>query len=91
MTSMADNKYHHPQEDQFRKWGVPLPEYHTHGTETDLESLREQLMPNEWHLEGNELVGKTLQGHVIMQRIPTNYILTGTDSDGLPMLREITL
>jgi hypothetical protein len=83
--------YHHPQEDEFRKWSVPLPNVATHGTEGDIADSMEKLMPNEWHLEGNILKGVTKQGHIIAQKIPTNVVLTGTDEKGLPVFREISL
>jgi len=74
-----------------RKWAVPLPEVHTHGTESDIENNLERLMPNEWVLDGNQLRGTTKDGHIIVQNIPTNKILIGKDAEGLPIFREIVL
>jgi len=86
-----DGFYHHPQEDMFRKFGVPLPTASTHGTEDSIRNSLERLVPNKWTLEGNMLIGETVEGHRIAQTIPTDYICRGSDAAGLPLLEKIVL
>lgn len=87
---MSDRQYYHPDTDQFRKWDVPLPTAESHGTEQELSENMKQLLPSEWRLEGNKLIGKTEMGELV-QTIPTDYILEGTDSKGLPKFRKVVL
>lgn len=80
--------YHHPDEDFLRKLQVPLPTTTGHGTEDDIEQNLKRLMPHSWVLEGNQLIGQTDMGKLV-QTIPTDVILTGTDSNGLPEFKKI--
>lgn len=73
---------------QYKNWGATPPSHDPHGGTIDEVLARaEQLLPNEWWLEGNVLKGKTRVG-TLAQRIPTNYILKGTE-DGLPVFEKI--
>lgn len=84
------NKYYHPDTDAMRKLDVALPTADSHGTEQEIQENMKQLLPNSWKLEGNRLIGKTELGNLV-QTIPTDYILEGTDSEGLPKFRKIVL
>ena len=85
---MAD--YHTPDEDFYRKLDVALPTTSQHGTEEGIASRLVPMMPKEWKLEGNQLIAETENGtHV--QTIPTDYILTGTDKEGLPVFKRIDI
>ena len=75
---------------EFEKWGKRPPSSEPHGTEEDIRNNMKQLLPNQWRLEGNILKGKTQMGELV-QRIPTDYILKGTDERGLPILEKIKL
>jgi len=70
------------------KLGIEPPKVSSHGTEDDIQRSLKRLIPNSWHLEGNQLVGKTEVGE-LRQSISTEYILTGTDEKGMPILRKI--
>lgn len=80
--------YHHPDEDLFRKLDVALPTSEGHGTDDEIRANMHQLLPNTWLLEGNQLKGMTEMGELV-QTIPTDYILTGTDSAGLPIFKRV--
>lgn len=88
---MPVNHYWHPQTDEFRKMGAPLPEAKAHGTE---DQIRERLQPVqvvEWKLQGNNLIGTTADGLKMCQQIPTDMILTGVDEDNRPILQKVEL
>lgn len=72
----------------FSRWNKPLPSVKVHGTPEELAEALTELRPNQWHLEGNKLVGDTPMG-LLVQFIPTDYILTGTSPDGLPIFKKI--
>ena len=68
----------------YKRWGVEPSSHVEHEFDPD------KLIPTaatRWWLEGNELHADTNHGHLV-QRIPTNYILTGVE-DGLPVFRKI--
>ena len=81
-------KYFHPQSDFFRKFNMPAPESISHGTIEDVTDKLEKVKPHSWRLEGNKLIAKTEIGELV-NFIPTNYILTGEDSEGLPIFRKV--
>ncbi len=87
---MANKPYFHPQADFWRKYELPEPEAIPHGTPDDISNEMKKLMPSSWHLQGNKLIGKTEMG-TLVQTIPTDYILTGTDSSGLPVFTKVVL
>lgn len=73
----------------YERWGVEGPTSQAHGIKD--EEILEKMIPmeaSEWWMEGNMLKAKTNHG-ILAQRIPTNYICTGTTSDGLPILKKI--
>ena len=84
------SKYYHPDTDFLRKLNVAPPTVITHTTEEDIAKNMKQLKPNQWRLEGNKLIGETEMG-TLVQFIPTDYILTGTDDKGLPILKRVVL
>lgn len=74
--------------EMYQRWGVEAPSHDEHGT---IEEIRERMVrasASQWHMEGNELVALTNHG-VIRQRISTDYILEGTDKQGLPVFRKV--
>lgn len=81
-------------EDQL-KWydylGKARPVHTPHGVNgDDLHKHMRRLTPYKWRLEGNKLIGETEMGPLI-QNIPTTHILTGTDSEGLPIFEKVVL
>lgn len=83
---MAD--YYHPQSDQYRKWDLPAPATATHGTEGDIREKMTPMLPAKWRMEGNQLIAETENG-THAQTIPSDRLLVGTDSKGLPIFRKI--
>lgn len=73
---------------EFERWGKTPPTSEAHGTEEDVRNNMIKLRPKTWVLEGNKLIGHTEHGPVV-QYLPTNYICTGVDDDGLPKLQKI--
>lgn len=74
--------------EMYQRWGVEAPSHDAHGTIEEIQEKMEQLRYHSWRLEGNELVGEGDHG-IIRQRIDPNYILTGTDKEGLPILKKV--
>lgn len=85
---MSNNLYSDAHLGWFDKHGVERPENIPHIKEEDIDKSMKRLMPNSWKLEGNKLTGMTDVGPLV-QFIDTNYILTGTDSEGLPVFKKI--
>lgn len=83
-------KYYHPDTDFLRKLDVALPTADEHGTEEEIQANMNQLLPNSWKLEGNQLKGMTSMGELV-QTVPSDVILTGTDTKGLPIFKRIVL
>lgn len=73
---------------EFEKWKKTPPSVAEHGTEAEIKEKMTKLMPNSWRLEGNKLIGDTDVGPLV-QLIPTDYILKGTDKKGLPIFEKI--
>lgn len=87
---MPTSNYYHPQADEYRKLGITPPESHVHGTEEDIRSRLKPVMPTNWHMEGNQLIGYTEMGK-LSQTIPTDYICHGVDDNGMPILKRVEL
>ena len=84
-------KYFHPDSDFFRKTlKVEPPSATAHATKEEIMANMKQLKPRSWTLKGNQLEGMTEQGRLV-QTIPTSHILVGTDNDGMPIFRRISL
>lgn len=70
----------------------PRPSHEEHGVADTWESpLSEKLVrahPTNWHMVGNVLHCDTEYGP-FTQVMPTNYILTGTDDQGLPTFKVL--
>lgn len=79
-------------EDQLKwydKVGKARPTHIPHGiTSENINEHMKRLMPNKWELKGNLLIGETEMGPLV-QRIPTDYILTGTDDQGYPIFAKV--
>lgn len=84
-------RYFHPDTDFYRKvLNLTPPDAVAHITEDELAQNMKQLKPNSWTLKGNQLEGMTDMGRLV-QTIPTDYILEGTDDEGLPVFRKVVL
>jgi hypothetical protein len=83
-------KYYHPQHDWYTKNNLTPPTTIPHGTQEDLDQQVMKLKPTSWRLEGNKLIGETEVGPLV-NFIPPNYILTGTDENGMPKLKKIDM
>lgn len=67
------------------------PTHIPHGLNADnIHEHMRKLMPRSWRLEGNTLIGMTEMGPLV-QKIPTDYILVGTDNKGLPIFEKVIL
>lgn len=81
-------------EDQLKwydKMGRARPTHISHGINLDdIDQHMKKLQPNSWRLEGNKLIGQTDMGPLV-QFIPTDYILKGTDDEGLPIFERVVL
>lgn len=72
----------------YEQEGKELPSSQAHGSDDDIRQKMVKLLPNSWHMSGNQLIGQTEMGRLV-QHLPTNYICTGTDEKGLPILKKI--
>jgi len=75
-------------EKEFQKWNKKPPTSKDHGTEDEIADKMERLMPETWRQEGNLLIGETKVGKLV-QRVPVDRILVGTDEDGMPKFEKI--
>jgi len=73
---------------EFAEWGKEPPTSEGHGTDRDISEQMKPLKPRNWRMEGNRLIADTEMGELV-QFISTDYILTGTDEDGKPILTKI--
>ena len=84
-------KYYHPDSDYYRKvLKTDPPKSTSHLTEEEMLANMKQLKPRSWVLKGNQLEGMTDMGKLV-QNIPTDYILEGTDERGLPKFKRVIL
>ncbi len=67
-----------------------MPKVATHGTTEEVRSKLKRLKVTNWRQQGNTLYGDTPMGPLV-QKIPTDYILIGTDEEGLPKFKKIVL
>jgi hypothetical protein len=74
----------------FHEWGVDPPTVISHGSDEEIHARMQQLLPNSWKLKGNQLIGETAMG-TLVQTIPTNKILVGTDPKGFPIFKDVVL
>ena len=68
--------------------GVEAPTHSAHMTDEQIQEHSKKLLPRSWKLEGNKLKGQTDMGELVLF-IGTDYILTGTDEQGLPILKKV--
>jgi hypothetical protein len=74
----------------FAKWGHTPPSSQSHGTEDEIKNNMSKILPDKWYMEGNMLIGESDSGK-ICQFIPTDYICSGIDNKGLPVLTKVVL
>ncbi len=74
----------------YKKHGKAPPKHFEHGTEQEIRENMVRLRPGSWRLEGNQLIGQTELG-TLVQTVPTDVILTGTDDDGRPIFKKVVL
>lgn len=74
----------------YKKHGKAPPKHWEHGTEQEIRENMVRLRPGSWRLEGNQLIGQTELG-TLVQTVPTDVILTGTDDDGRPIFQKVVL
>lgn len=75
--------------DWYARNNVRPPEQIKHGLSID--DIVEKLKPLElknWRQEGNRLIADSDVGEVV-NPLPANYILTGTDDKGLPIFKKL--
>lgn len=74
----------------FDKHQVPRPVHQDHLQVDDISKNLKRVKTHSWKLEGNTLTAQTDMGKLV-QTIPPDYILTGEDAEGLPILKKIVL
>lgn len=78
------------QDKDLAKWGQAPAKHLPHGTD---QEIRDQLVPmkiTKWRQEGNKLIGESDVGRVV-NPIPTNMMLKGTDDKGMPILVKLDI
>lgn len=78
------------EKEMYERWGKNPPTHDPHGTAEDIKENMKPLRPTKWRQEGNKLIGDTEMGRVV-QFVPTDMILQGTDEKGLPILKKVVL
>lgn len=74
----------------YDKHGQPRPNHFPHGKEDDVREKMQRLEVKKWKQEGNKLIGETASGQVV-NLLPTDVMLVGTDDDNRPILEKIEL
>jgi hypothetical protein len=79
-----------PEDKQYEKWGVAPPARQPHGSDDD---IAKHLQPtkHKWHQEGPVLICTSCPFPHATEPIFKDYILQGTDDQGLPMLKKLLL
>lgn len=73
----------------FERNGLKPPEHVSHDlTPDDISKKVERPTLTNWRQEGNCLIADTDFGPLV-NHIPTNKLLVGTDKEGLPIFRDI--
>lgn len=76
------------EKEMYSRWGKAEPTHEPHGTADEIAENMIELRPTKWRQEGNKLIGDTKMGKVV-NIIPTDVMLRGTDKDGLPILEKM--
>ena len=87
------NKYASQEEREaaeFASLGITPAKVTPHGSDKDIREYLTPEMPTRWIQEGNQLIGESEKGRFV-QNIPTNKLLVGTDSKGLPIFKDIVV
>lgn len=75
----------------FEKNNLKPPEHIFHDlTPDDISKRVERAQLLEWRQEGNRLICKTNFGELV-NHIPTDMMMTGTDKQGLPILTKLDI
>lgn len=78
----------HPGDRFYIRHGVAPPSHEAHGTQEELASQLGPQQHGQWKQQGNIITcGRCPTPH--SAAIPVDYILSGTDSKGLPILDKI--
>ena len=78
------------EKEMYERWGKNPPTHDPHGTAEDIKENLKPIRPTKWRQEGNKLIGDTEMGRVV-QFVPTDMMLQGTDEKGLPILKKVVL
>ena len=83
------NPSQNPQNKQYEDWGVEPPSHEPHGTEAQLaEVMAQPVKHGNWVQMGNIIECRACP-NPHSDRIGVEYLLTGTDEKGLPVLTKI--
>jgi hypothetical protein len=77
----------------FDYWKIPRPAHDSHGTdslENPISGNLKSVNPRNWRQQGNLLKADTDMGELV-QTIPMDYLLDGTDEKGLPRFKKVVL
>ena len=74
----------------FDRHGAPRPVHQDHLQVDDISKSLKRVKCHSWKLEGNTLTAQTDMGK-LTQTIPTDYVLVGEDTEGMPILKKIVL
>ena len=73
----------------YRKHGQEPPERVSHDlVPDDIKNRVKELKPTNWRQNGNRLIADTEMGQLV-QFLPTDKLLTGTDENGLPIFKTL--
>lgn len=77
---------------EFERWGVPEPQFDTHGTDEEHRKIREEMRKrrHQWVQQGNFLKCVSCENEHGYP-IGVDHILKGMDKKGMPILEKLTL
>ena len=77
----------------FDRYNLQRPVNLPHGEDTyenPISAKLEKMNGSNWRMEGNKLICDTPNGPMA-QFLPVDYIMTGVDDQGLPLLKKIDI
>lgn len=75
----------------YQRNGVEPPEHIPHGVEEDITEKMKGTVHGAWQQRGNRLICTKCPNHHMTDPIPIDRILTGTDNNGLPILKKLAI
>lgn len=81
----------HPEDKIYEEWGVEPPSHESHATEEEIKEALSKPVVHHWKQKGAVLICDACPWEHATEPRFKDYILTGTDEKGLPILQKVVL